>query len=105
MLRCDTRSLPVIGASFIGHKVSERTAAPVTRTISSEKLIGIGLEQSASVLVVKETGCNKRPKPLTYKHSRQSNKTKERRRGRRQVHQAKNNTDGKTSTEGEHHCT
>jgi hypothetical protein len=57
------------------------------------------------VLVVKETGSNKRPKPLTYKHSRQSNKTKERRRGRRQVHQAKNNPDGKTSKKGEHHGT
>ena len=54
---------------------------------------------------MKETGCNQRPKALTDKHPRQSDKTEEWRRRRRQVDQAKDNTDGNTSTKGEHHCT
>jgi hypothetical protein len=55
--------------------------------------------------VVKQTGCKQRPKPLTDKHSRQSNKTKEWWRRRRQFYQAKNNTDGETSPKGEQHRT
>jgi hypothetical protein len=40
---------------------------------------------------------------LTCKYSKQSDKAEKWRRWRRQFHQAKNNTDGKTSTKCEEH--
>jgi hypothetical protein len=53
--------------------------------------------------MVEKPGCKKRPKPLTYKHSHQSDKAEEWRRRRRQFHQIKNNANGKTSTKCEQH--
>ena len=58
---------------------------------------------SGESLMVEKAGCKKRPEPLTCKHSHQSDKAEEWRRGRRQFYQAKNSADGKTGSKCEEH--